>query len=755
MKKSFNLGEHSTLAAVIVFGVVLGLVLLFSSCKKEEDNVTSYRSNVQQVHDTVHVHDQGGSASGWSVREDANWTHVHAENTDGEVADIMIPTPSGVILPVHDTIEGTPNVVHSSYVLTSTDSLLYDTLSGKVHLVRYTEKYRDTYNQYVFSEIPMYYTEGEAELLGLTIPFPKANASLEWKTINTSEAGSDGTWDYTLATSAYDFKVNGGITNVKAYKTLKREAGHDVLVDSSVVNQGWQPLTYGQYGWPATALSWIEVVYEYSQSGQTSPMRKEATLTYGCAAPADTTVIAADFNLNWANPQAGSVVTTGTNTVNGITITSKKQNYAVGATGLFTRRFVFTWQTAKYGVFDMPSPAFTDYSETHTLTAISPVTGYDRMLAVNTAHAKVNSIQGQAPANTTVKVAQPDDPTDELVSRDIIDTGFTYVDATTNTSWFRVREVWSVSGVNEYVVQVNVANGVSCPAEGPVIVSDFNVISQPGSGVTGTEQFVEQYQNGNFLIKTYKRTYTLNIGASVQLVWTGTYQKAIYTPLNYSMPWRGYSYGVAVGGYTQDLGQTLTNNTTYDRKLWTQNITATLNSHTHQHAGTCIVWAIAEIPRESPSWLGNLLDGKYTRIQQAYGANFKDCISFKYENGVVLFINGNTNNPLVFAKNATLASQYNVPVMGSYAAWYSAEYHDGGWYPANINVTGDWDQWVYVADPNNSHTVMKANAFECGIGYECKAIPTHQSFTKNGNVGTISYSANNTSSTFTASITYW
>jgi hypothetical protein len=561
-----------------------------------------------------------------------------------------------------------------------------------------------------------------------------------------------------LFTTTYNLKYLGAIVPKYAYHTTKREHGTDVLVDSSLVNQGWQPLSYTQYGWPATALSWIEVVYEYSQSGQTSPMRKEATLTYGCAAPADTTVIAANFNLNWANAQLGSVVTTGTNTVNGITITSKKQNYAVGASGLFTRRFVYTWQTAKYGVWDMPSPAFTGHSESHTLTDLSPVTGYDRKLATNTASASLNGISGNAPAKTTVKVeadpGTPDDPTDELVSRTVINSGLTYVNPTTNTSWITIREVWTVSGTHEYNKDINLTNGVTCPAEGPVTVDDFGSVTPPGAGTTGNEQLVNTYTNGDFQIKKYRKTYTVTL-AGVQLVWTGTYEKATYVPMNYTMPSSAYTYAVSAGGYSADLGQTLTQNTTYNRKLWQQSITATLNQHTESHSGTLEVWSPDYIDRQTPTWLGDLLDGRYSRIQQGVSETFKDCVAFKYENGVVLFINGNTNNPKIFAKNATLAAQYNVPVMGSYAAWYSAEYHDGAWWPAKITPTGDYTSWTYVADANNSHTVTRANALVLGIGYDYHPIPTHQTFVKNGNVGTISYSANNASSSMTASITFW
>ena len=199
----------------------------------------------------------------------------------------------------------------------------------------------------------------------------------------------------------------------------------------------------------------------------------------------------------------------------------------------------------------------------------------------------------------------------------------------------------------------------------------------------------------------------------------------------------------------------MTQNTTYNRKTWTQGITATLNLHTQQHAGTAEVWAPDYIPRQTPSEFGNLLNGKYTRVQAAYGQNFQDCIAFLYENGVVLIINGNTSNPLMFAKTATRATQLGIPQMGNPEFWYSAEYHDGSWWPAKITNAADWSSWVYVADAQHQHTCNRNNAQECNIGYEYKPIPVNQSFTKNGNVGTISYCVNNVSGTMNASVTFW
>jgi hypothetical protein len=761
MEKKNFLGEHSTLAAALVMVAVLLTSLLFSSCNKDERQTVVTTKGISHSVDTIVVQQDGYTfISTLDTRPNGEvWGVVNGTSSNGETETWQYPLGAvEFTVTPNDTTLDVPTSTHTGFT-TVADSTSYDDMEI-YHIVKHSINFTDQYTNATYTKTgEVTWKNGSVDCWGYNIPFPRREVTLEWLTVAPSEVGSDANFDYTLFTTTYNLKYLGAIVPKNGFHTTKREKGSDVLVDSVLHNHGWQPLTYTSYGWPATALSWIEVVYNYSQSGPTAPVRKEIVLQYGCAAPADTTVVAPNFNLNWANPSLGQVVTTGTSTTNGITITSKKQNYAVGASGLFTRRFVYTWQTAKYGVWDMPSPAFTGHSESHTLTDLSPVTGYDRKLATNTASASLNGISGNAPAKTTVKVEStpdtPDDPTDELVSRTIIDEGLTYVNETTNKSWIKIREVWTVSGTQEYTVDINLTNGVTCPAEGPVIVADFNYISQPGAGTTSSEQLVNSYTNGNFTVKVYRKTYTVNLGASVQLVWTGTYEKAVYNPLNHAMPSSSYSFATAVGEYTSDLGPTLTQNTTYNRKLWTQNITATLNAHTHQHAGTCEVWALDEIPRESPELFGNLLNGKFTRIQQVYGGTFHDCVAFLYENGVALFIDGNTSNPLYFAKTATVAAQLGIPQMGNPNAWYSAEYHNGSWWPAKINVTGDWDQWVYVADANNTHTVMKANALECGIGYECKAIPTHQSFTKNGNVGTISYSANNTSSSMTASITFW
>jgi len=758
MKKNLFLGERSTLAAVMVFGAILLTSLLFSSCQKEDDDFNRFQSKAvapQQVHDTLIIQQDGLTFI--STRE-GEWGKIHGTNTTtGETQDwvLLLGEIKFQVTP-HDTIVGSPVVNHGAFQ-TSVDTLAFDTLEV-FHLIRRTINFTDNYDQYVLSG-KVTWLDGSCDCWGYNVPFPAGNGSITWQSVTPTEAGSDESWNYTKFTTTYGVGFLGGVTSKYGYKTTKREKGSDELTGVDKTDEGWQPLTYTQYGWPSTAKSWIELTYHYSQSGD-QVQRIEQVLNYSVQAPADTTVIAPNFNLNWANPSLGNEVTVGNNTNgNGVTVTSKKQNYLVGASGLFTRRFVYGWQTAVWSdgthTFSMPSPAFTGHSESHTLTDLSPVTGYDRKLATNTASASLNGISGQAPAKTTVKVeSTPDDPTDELVSRTVINSGLTYVNPTTNTSWITIREVWTVSGTHEYNKDINLTNGVTCPAEGPVTVDDFGSVTPPGSGTTGSEQLVNTYTNGDFQIKKYRKTYTVTL-AGVQLVWTGTYEKATYVPMNYSMPSSAYSYAVSAGGYSADLGQTLTQNTTYNRKLWQQSITATLNQHTESHSGTLEVWSPDYIDRQTPTWLGDLLDGRYSRIQQGVSETFKDCVAFKYENGVVLFINGNTNNPKIFAKNATLAAQYNVPVMGSYAAWYSAEYHDGAWWPAKITPTGDYTSWTYVADANNSHTVTRANALVLGIGYDYHPIPTHQTFVKNGNVGTISYSANNASSSMTASITFW
>lgn len=761
MKKNL-LGEHSTLLAAMVFGAILLFTsLLFTSCNKDERQTVVTTKGISHSVDTIVVQQDGYTfISTLDTRPNGEvWGVVNGTSSNGETETWTYPLGAvEFTVNPNDTTLDVPTTNHAAFT-TVADSTSYDDMDI-YHIVKHSINFTDQYTNATYTKNgEVSWKNGSVDCWGYNIPFPRREVAIEWLTVANSELGSDGNFDYTLFTTTYNLKYLGAIVPKYAYYTTKREHGTDVLVDSSLVNQGWQPLTYTSFGWPATALSWIEVVYNYSQSGPTAPQRKEVTLHYGCAAPADTTVVAPNFNLNWANPSLGQVVTTGTSTTNGITITSKKQNYAVGASGLFTRRFVYTWQTAKYGVWDMPSPAFTAHSETHTLTDLSPVTGYDRKLATNTASASLNGISGQAPAKTTVKVASdpgddPEDPTDELVSRTVINSGLTYVNPTTNTSWITIREVWTVSGTHEYNKDINLTNGVTCPAEGPVTVDDFAMVTAPGAGTAGSEQLVNTYTNGDFQIKKYRKTYTVNL-AGAQLVWTGTYEKATYVPMNYSMPSSAYTYAVSAGGYSADLGQTLTQNTTYNRKLWTQNITATLNQHTESHSGTLEVWSPDYIDRQTPTWLGELLDGRYSRIQQGVGETFKDCVAFKYENGVVLFINGNTSNPKIFAKNATLGAQYNVPVMGSYTAWYSAEYHDGAWWPAKITPVGDYTSWTYVADANNSHTVTRANALVLGIGYDYHPIPTHQTFVKNGNVGTISYSANNASSSMTASITFW
>jgi len=765
MKKLQKNGEgRSTILAVATMLLCVIFSLLFAGCDKDENltNVKHSEGNTTIVqYDTVVV--QGDGITLISTRDD-QWGHIHGINSNtGETHDWVFPL-GGVDFKVtpHDTAIGTPVVQHVSFV-TTVDSTLFDTLEV-FHIIKRKITGVDTYDQYsLVAEAS--WLDGGADCWGYYVPFPSGNGSLNWLSVSGAEDGSDNSWNYTKFTTTYGVGFLGAVQQRYGYKTLKREKGSDVLIDSTITAKGWEPLTYSSYGWPTTAKSWIDVVYNYSQSGQTAPQRKEQILHYGCSVPADTTVIAPDFNLNWASPSLGQVVNLGSTTNNGITVSAKKQNYSVGANGLFTRVFTYSWETAKYGIWDMPSPAFSNHNETHTLTSMSAVTGYDRKKAVNTASASLSysttTTSGSAPANTVVMVAasNPDpDPDPVIVDYEIVDEDLTYVNPTTNNSWTKYRAVYSNGTYGTpFTVNINLTNGMSCPALLDIYANCANV-QTTGPGTVGAEVLDHQYTNGDFTVYVYKKTFTVNCGM-FELIFVGTYEKAVYNPRNHEMPSSAYTYAVSSGSFAP-MGQIVENNTTYDQMLWTQYITATLNNHTQQHSGTAEVKCIVNIDRITPDWYGDVVGAYYSRVQKFVGSSFTDNVNFVYTNVIVIMIGGNMNNQVVYARNQATANAHNLPMAPSPNLYISALWNGSAWEPCKINYTGGNENpstnptsWTYV-NALRDHTVMRGDALGLGIGHVCHPKPT-QVFTMSGPVGTLEYPVNNASSSMTGTIVYW
>lgn len=761
MKKNFFLGGKMR---ILIAAVALALMccVTSTSCQKKQEvkgNIAT-RNQGESHTDTI-----WGSNGVWVVtqRLDWTWTHVHAENSDGEVMDFNVPTPCYYRTFPHDTTQGTPQVTHVSFTLSASDSTKYDTLGGICELVQYREIYLDTYNQYQGNDT-LVHTEGTATCFGLTFSLPPSNASVTWKSVSTAEDGTDGDWDYTKATTSYEVKVNGGTTTVQAYHTLKREAGHDVFVRKVLINSGWNPTHFNAWGLPDQGTAWGDIADEYSESGIGTPTHYETSTICPISVPADSSLIAQNFNVSWKAAQLSSPVTVNTTTDGYFQITNKKKSYSVGATTpSFTRVFGLqypkvVWTDGTY-TFTIDVPEWSNFSESHTLSDVSPVTGYERKLATNYMSVSLGSYSGQIPAKTYIKVTA-DDPTPpdttptpppvvivyyEEVYRDLI-----YVDPNTNTSLVRVRPVYSDSTRGqEFDISINLINTMSTPAEGPVIVSDFGVVATNGGTPGETTQNGSPQINGDFRVFTYTQPYSADINVGQNLTWTGTWQKAIHIPTGIEMPYANYSYAVSAGSFTQDLGSETTQNITYLMKLWTQWITGTLNNHTHQYSGTCIVKAPDYIPRESPTEFGAVVDMVFSMVEPAHEATFTGCKFVEFQYGYGIFVQGNS---YYYAKpGCTNNSIPKVPIK----PYNSAIKIGNNWYPAKISMTAGGGSWSYIfADDyhitgqnqtNFTFTVMLGDAIANNVGGDDlnNPIPSCQTWSLVGPVGVLEYPHNN------------
>ena len=111
--------------------------------------------------------------------------------------------------------------------------------------------------------------------------------------------------------------------------------------------------------------------------------------------------------------------------------------------------------------------------------------------------------------------------------------------------------------------------------------------------------------------------------------------------------------------------------------------------------------------------------------------------------------NGKVDMSLIYAFNASVASANGVDVCINGA--YSGVFGNGKWQPAKITMVSG--RWIYAGKSSSwDHTVMETNAVTLGIGVDVTPIPSAQKTTISNGKITISYAANNGSTTANSSL---
>lgn len=369
--------------------------------------------------------------------------------------------------------------------------------------------------------------------------------------------------------------------------------------------------------------------------------------------------------------------------------------------------------------------------------------------------ARINSTTPAADTNSTpdtpdtpdtVPTPTPTPGEDTVVSRRIIRDGFDYLTPSTSRTWCEIEELWSDGRREVYTKSVNLNNGIVAPAAITVVVAAFDQNSR--QAILGGERLTGTRTSGEFVVYSYERNFTVG-SESVERIFVLRYEKAIWTPMSYNMPYREYENVTDNGFNSQNMADETSGNVTYNRKNYVYAMSALFNARGANASASAVQKVLVnneqpEEPRETPTWLGAPLWAKYTRVQKSAGQTFQDMVVFGYQNGVVMAPNGTPDlQNGVFAYTEALASAHGVSRCVRNAD-YSGVWTSNGWIPAKITNTNG--RWIY-SGIGNSHTVMENNAISLGIGVEVTHTPSHQSYEINNGTITLHYKAGNSSLT--------
>ena len=608
-----------------------------------------------------------------------------------------------------------------------------------VYFTKTSKSYRDELTGYA-KDINISYLDAYTYVWGKKVEFPQANGAVEVvEEINVLDEGIKEKMHYYTATTQYKVASMEGSSVEKGLEVLAIDAD-DTLLSTEKTDEGYETLT------STTAKSWVEITRNYKISGAVAT-RYEVVLNNGVSAPAYEVMNVESFNLSSKGANLEEASVSGNREEGNIKVTSYRQNYVVG-NNIFDRTFVLSYETAVLTVdektFDMPSRKYENVTDGNfNITDMEGITGYDRVLYTHNMSATFNGNSVAAKAEVELRMVEVKD---ELISRVIVEDGKDYINASTTKSWVKVKEVWSVGGEKVYTKSVNLINGIAAPAKITKILASFDLNSAAAS--LGGEKLVKTETKGDFKVMTYERTYTV-ANDKFTRVFTLSYQKAVYTVINHDMPYSEYE-NVADNGFNMsDMSNTTQNGKTYNRKNYVHAMSAMFNGYDAKANAEAELLVEVETPRDTPSWLGNPTGAKYTRVQKAAGQKFMDMIVFTYENGVVMAPNGKVDMSLIYAFNASVASANGVDVCINGA--YSGVFGNGKWQPAKITMVSG--RWIYAGKSSSwDHTVMETNAVTLGIGVDVTPIPSAQKTTISNGKITISYAANNGSTTANSSL---
>ena len=555
--------KRNVFYSIVAFAIMLTLAM-FTSCDKALEEFS------------LNVEPDSGPDTNTEVtitvtRDSENGKVTASKDVNGIRQDTTVIVPLGGVnfeISPLDTIKvNKPEVSSVSFAETGSNSGNWE--AEGVSYTKTVKTYRHEMTGYL-KDITISYLDAEMTLWGKKVVFPAANGSVAFEDggISVVDEGIKDKVHYYLSTSSYKVAFMGGSRIERGYERLAMDAD-DVLQSTSKTDEGYETLS------STTAKSWVEITRTYSQSGSVVS-RYEVILKNGIGAPAYEIRTVESFELEKKNAVSGETVVSGTRTEGNITVTAHTLDYTVGC-DLFDKVFTPFWETAVLKVdgkeFEMPSRAYENITDKgFKLTEMSEKDNYERRLYTHTIGATFNGNSAEAVAEVELhKKAE-----DKLESQVIVEDGMEYVDATTTRSWIKIKEVWSVSGEKVYTKSVNLTNGINAPAKVIKILEDFTL--NQISAVLGDEVLAETETVGDFTVRTYQRTYTVG-NDKFNRIFTLSYQRAFYNPLDHSMPFAEYESVADNGFATADMTQITEEGKTYDRKSYTHSIGASFNGH--------------------------------------------------------------------------------------------------------------------------------------------------------------------------------
>ncbi len=723
----------------------------FTSCDKDDEIFDAQlKSKPASVVET-------GYFSKNTDRDLENGTITIGKNINGVDVheDTTIVVPLGNITfsinPNDTTVVGENSVAHQNFVLgnAKTESYEVDYTTYRVAFTKSVREFNDTFDKYG-KQGSISYLDAVVYYKGQRFELPKANGSVSYQTVSTSDAGLEkGGYNYTLATSEYETSFKGEkLRNEQGFHTLATNA-EDKLISTQKTNEGFEVISFDTNGNPATEKSWIELTRNYSISGAVKSVY-EVILNSAVEAPAYDIVVLKSFNLEKIAQNLGSEATAGTRTDGNFQIVKKQVKQVVG-NDQFTKTFTYSYEKATLTIdgktYDMPFEAYRNITDLgFTMSEMAMSDNYDRMLNVHSVLSSFAGYDVKAKAETEIRVAVEKD---EMTSRTITGEGFDYLNENTSNSWIEITEIWSKSGKKTYKKSVNLANSITAPAKIQKIVSSFDL--RQATAQLGSEKLVNTRTVGDFTVKTYQRTYVVGNNEFTR-EFVLSYEKAVYNPMNHNMIWKGYENTQDGGFTTGNLSDAQKDGKTYTRKSYTHKMSASFNDRNYNSKAEAelLVEKVQEEERETPHWLGAPVSAKYTRVQRVTGEKFMDMIVFTYQNGVVMAPNGQVDMNLIYAFDSNVASKNGVETCLKNAS-YSGVWTGSKWAPAGITITNG--RWIYAGkNASWDHTVMENNAITLGIGVDVTPTPKAQSYKVEGNKITIKYARNNGKTTTDTSL---